>query len=94
MIIQWLEDAIYDLQSLRQYIAEDNPKAANRVAEKIINSVNLLSEQPGVGRLGRVHGTRELVVSDTPYIIPYRVRKNIVEVLRVLHSAMQWPEEL
>jgi toxin ParE1/3/4 len=94
MTIKWLEDAIYDLQALRQYIALDKPAAANRVAKQIITAVNILSEQPSIGRCGRVPNTRELIVAGTPYIIPYRVKNNTIEILRVFHSAMQWPETL
>ena len=94
MIIKWLEDAIFDLQALRRYIAVNSPSAANRVAKRIIGGVDLLSEQPGIGRHGRVSGTRELVVSGTPYIIPYRVKNNTIEILRVFHGSMQWPEKL
>ena len=94
MIIKWLDDAIYDLQALRLYIAQDKPSAANRVAKRILSAVTLLLAQPGMGRSGRVVGTRELIVSNLPYIIPYRVRNNSIEILRVLHVAMQWPEEL
>ena len=94
MKIQWLEDATHDLYELRQYIAEDNLFAANRVAERILSALEVLSEQPGIGRQGRIIGTRELIVSGTPYIIPYRVKNNVIEILRVLHSALQWPEEL
>jgi toxin ParE1/3/4 len=92
MIIKWLEDAVYDLQALRQYIALESPVAANRVAQRIISAVSLLSTQPNIGRHGRVPNTRELIVSGTPYIVPYRVKNNTVEVLRVFHSAMQWSE--
>lgn len=94
MIIKWLDDAIYDLIALRQYIAQDKPTAANRVAKRILKSVDLLSDQPGMGRRGRLLGTKELVIPTTPYIIPYRVKNNIIEILRVLHVAMEWPEEL
>ncbi len=94
MMIKWLDDAIYDLQALRQYVAQDKPTAANRVAKRILSTVNLLPEQPSMGRPGRVPGTRELIVSSMPYIIPYRVKNNSIEILRVLHVAMQWPEEL
>ncbi len=94
MIIKWLDDAVYDLQALRQYIAQDKPSAANRIAKQILKTVNLLSDQPNIGRPGRVLGTRELVVSSTPYIVPYRVKNNAVEILRVLHAAMEWPEKI
>ena len=58
MIIKWLDDAIYDLQALRQYIAQDKPTAANRVAKRILSTVNLLPEQPPMGRT--CHITRNL----------------------------------
>ena len=94
MKIIWLEDALYDLQALRHYISQDNPRAANGVAKKILSSIEVLSEQPEIGRRGRVSHTRELIIVDTPYIVPYRVKNNVVEILRVFHCAMQWPEEL
>lgn len=92
MIINWLEDAVADLQIIREYIAENNPRAANNVAKRIINAVNLLSTQPGIGRQGRVPHTRELIISGTPFIVPYIVENNTVTLLRVLHSTMQWSD--
>jgi toxin ParE1/3/4 len=47
---------------------------------------------PEIGRAGRVPGMRELVVSGTPYIAPYRVRDDAVEIIAVLHGARRWPE--
>jgi toxin ParE1/3/4 len=94
MNIRWLEDAINDLQALRQYINQDSPKAANNITEKLISAVELLSENPGLGRQGRVVNTRELIISSTSYIVPYRIKHETVEVLRVYHCAMKWPEEL
>ena len=94
MIIKWLDDAIDDLQALRQYIANDKLSAANRLAKRILNAVNHLPSQPSMGRPGRVLGTRELIVSSTPYIVPYRVKNNSIEILRVLHVAMEWPEKI
>ena len=93
-MILWLDDAVNDLQALRQYISHDKPTAANRVGQQILHTVSLLAQQSGIGRPGRVHGTRELIIPNTPYIIPYRIKNNTVEILRVLHSSMQWPDEL
>jgi toxin ParE1/3/4 len=87
VIIKWLDDAITDLQSLRQYIAIDSPSAANRVAKRIIDAAELLSLQPHIGRHGRVPNTRELIVSDTPYIIPYRIRGNAIEILGAVYNS-------
>lgn len=94
MTITWLDDAINDLHALRHYIAQENPSTTNRVAKRILNAINCLPEQPGMGRHGRVYGTRELIIPGTPFIIPYRIKQNKIEVLRVFHSAMQWPDEL
>ncbi|MGH9660026.1 MAG: type II toxin-antitoxin system RelE/ParE family toxin, partial [Bryobacteraceae bacterium] len=55
---------------------------------------DLLASQPQMGRPGRVLGTRELVVPDTPYIIPYRVRGERLELIAVFHGAQKWPVRL
>jgi toxin ParE1/3/4 len=93
-MIQWLDDAIDDLQALRQYIAQDKPSAANRVAKRVLDAINLLSEQPSMGRPGRISGTRELIISNMPYIVPYRVKNNSIQILRIFHTAMQWSETI
>jgi toxin ParE1/3/4 len=94
MPIRWLKDAILDLIELRQYVAQDNPHAAQDIARRIIMSIELLRDNPSMGRIGRVEGTRELVISGLPYIIPYRIKNKVVEILRVLHGARRWPTEL
>jgi len=58
----------------------------------IISAVERLDTLPGLGRVGRVEGTRELVVDGTPYIVPYRQKGERIEILRIYHSARQWPE--
>lgn len=90
-MIEWLIEAIHDLQALRDYITYDNPLAAQQIAERIFKAVNPLIEQPHMGRQGRVPNTRELVIPKTSYIVPYRVKNNTIEILRVFHGAMQWP---
>jgi len=91
--IKWLDEALLDLVEIRKYIAADNPQTANRVAGLIRKSVEPLAGQPAIGRLGRVEGTRELILNALPYIIPYRVKNNYIEILRVLHAARKWPHE-
>jgi len=90
--VRWLKVALANLDTEAEYIAQDNPAAARRVVKKILRAVDLLKENPAMGRAGRVAGTRELVVAETPYIIPYRVRGDAVEILRVFHAARKWPE--
>lgn len=92
--LRWTHLAIKDLRALRAYIAEDDPKAAQRMAQRIRQAVEQLREHPGLGRPGRVMGTRELVVNGTPYLVPYRVRGHTVHVLRVYHGARRWPTRM
>jgi toxin ParE1/3/4 len=89
--VRWLRTALANLDAEADYIAQENPAAAGRIVLRIFRAVNLLKENPAVGRAGRVPGTRELVVADTPYIVPYRVRGDAVEILRVFHAARKWP---
>jgi toxin ParE1/3/4 len=95
MKILWSPEAIGDLASLRAYIAEDDPAAARGVVLHIIHNVELLlPNNPQMGRPGRVPGTRELVIPKTPFVIPYRLQRNVVQILRVYHAARRWPESL
>jgi toxin ParE1/3/4 len=93
MNIVWSAEALDDLQSLRAYIASESPRAARATALKIIAAIeNQIQDNPHMGRPGRVHGTRELIVPQTPYIVPYRVRGGDLQILRVYHAARRWPE--
>jgi toxin ParE1/3/4 len=92
--IAWREVALDDLECLRSFIAGDNPRAAARVVSTIFDAIELLAEQPGLGRPGRVPSTREWVVADTPYVVAYRVKDKVVEILRVLHAARKWPRRI
>jgi len=93
MRICWSPEAVDDLAELRAHIAEDDPYAAQRVAFRILEAVEtLLARNPAVGRPGRVPGTRELIVARTPYIVPYRLVGETLQILRVYHSARRWPD--
>ena len=92
MRVKWIRRALLDLEEVEAYIAQDNPAAAAETVLGIARAVTLLQEQPGLGRAGRVPGTRELVVPDTPFIVPYCVKDNIVQVLRVYHASRRWPD--
>lgn len=89
--VEWSLPAIGDLQSAGEYIAEDNPDAATRMASRILESVEYLIDQPHIGRPGRLAETRELVVSGTPFVIVYWLKRGVVQILRVLHHARRWP---
>ena len=95
MKIAWSPEAIEDLVSLRAYIAEDNPAAARRTVQHIVESIEqLLPDNPRIGRAGRVPGTRELVIPRSPYIVPYRLQRTTIQILRVYHAARRWPDNL
>ena len=91
MQIIWLTTALNNLDELAEYIAQENPQAARQVLELIETQVNLLATQPALGRPGRVLGTRELVISNTHYLVPYRIKNNVVEILRVFHTSRKLP---
>ncbi|MEQ1525130.1 MAG: type II toxin-antitoxin system RelE/ParE family toxin [Gallionella sp.] len=92
MRVKWLRKALFNLDQAASYIAQDNPKAAAEFVIHLRDSALMLGEQPNLGRVGRISGTRELVIANLPYILPYRVRNDTVEILRVLHTARKWPE--
>jgi toxin ParE1/3/4 len=91
MRVRWLRAALRNLDEEASYVASDSPAAARLVVQRVLEAVAQLAEQPSVGRPGRVPGTRELVVLKTRYIVPYRVRADVVEVLRVFHSSRRPP---
>ena len=93
MRLTWSRAALNDLAELRAYIAQDRPKAAFRIGRRILQAASHLEQHPELGCRGRVEGTRELVVTGTPYLIPYRIRGESIELLRVLHGARKWPEQ-
>ena len=92
MRLRWTRQAFADVQAAHDFIAEDNPDAAEAVKAKIEQAVEVLRKFPEVGRHGRVPGTRELVIMGTSYLVAYAVDKNEVHVLAVLHGNRKWPE--
>jgi toxin ParE1/3/4 len=93
MEIRWQSSALSDLEAIQDYLLERNPPAALRLVAELRKAALSLIEQPNRGRPGRVPGTRELVVSGNTYLIPYRVRGEVIEILRVFHGARKWPDD-
>lgn len=91
--VVWLRKALLNLDEEAAYIARDSPHAAQQVVARIVHAVELLRQQPGLGRPGRVPGTRELPVPNTRYVIPYRVRAKRIEILRVFHTSRKPPSQ-
>lgn len=94
MQVKWLNRALKNLEAEAAYIALENQKSANECVSHIIKSVQQLENHPSIGRAGRVFGTRELVITHYPYIVPYRIKNDAVEVLRVFHTSRKWPIQL
>ena len=93
MKIEWTPTALADRNAIFDYIEADSPRAAVAVDERIEAAVERLVDFPESGRTGRVEGTRELVMTSAPYVLPYRILDGTVRILRVLHSARLWPEK-
>jgi addiction module RelE/StbE family toxin len=79
--LEWSAWAHADREAIFDYIEADNPRAAAAVDKRS-------------GRPGRVEGTRELVITRTPYIVAYRIIGDTVRILRVLHSSRLWPDDM
>ncbi|MFK3668278.1 type II toxin-antitoxin system RelE/ParE family toxin [Ochrobactrum teleogrylli] len=90
--LEWSNPARVDLIAIIEYISDDNPDAAQRLADDIREKAAKLPEFPKMYRVGRVKGTREMNVGDN-YIVIYSESPNIVKILRVLHGARQWPDD-
>ena len=88
--LEWKATAVADLLAIVDYISDDNPDAAQALRDEIEAKVSRLREQPRLYRVGRVEGTREMVVRSN-YIVVYAEDADTVTILRVLHAAQQWP---
>jgi toxin ParE1/3/4 len=92
MRVRWTEPAAVDLTGICDYTQEHHgPEAARKLALRVFETIGSLSQFPHLGRLGRKPGTRELVLSGSPFLAIYRVRKDVIEIARILHGAQRWP---
>ena len=96
MRVLWLERAEADLRQIIDYLEHHESGAGQRVNDLIRSRTELLADFPGLGRPGRVPGTRELAIARTPYVVAYTVDRIVdaVIVLCVLHGARLWPDDL
>lgn len=88
--VRWTIRALRRLDQIGAFIAKDNPNAAARVVARIVSAADNLAEQPAMGRIGRIRGTRELVLTDIPYLVPYRVVGREIEIITVMHASQKW----
>ena len=90
--LRWTRKALENLDQIAAYIAQDNPARASSFIGEIKEKTELLAQFPALGRPGRVPGTRELVVHEN-YVVPYRVKGDTVQIIRVQHVARLWPKQ-
>ena len=90
--VRWAVPAANQLHEIFDYIAEGNPAAVGRVVRRIRNAILQTARMPNAGRMGRVAGTREIVVPETSYLVAYRILEDMIHVLAILHGAREWPD--
>ena len=94
-MIEWTEQAIRQLDQAHDYISLANSeKVTVQITMQIVNSVQNLATFPMSGRTGRIPGTRELIISNTPFIAAYTVEKARIVILAIYHGAQRWPDVL
>jgi addiction module RelE/StbE family toxin len=94
MKVRWTRPATRDLVDIHDYLRQFNPATALKAAQLLRAQAQGLGAHPQKGRLGRVDGTRELVISGTTFIIAYQVTETCVDILAVRHTAREWPTQL
>ena len=92
--VLWLSEALADLRRIKNHIGRDNPAAARRVVKAIKDGADALKDHPGIGRPGRIAGTRELLIGHYPYIAAYRQAISTIHILAVVHTSRRWPDQL
>lgn len=92
MKIVWTRRANRHLRSAYEYWAhEQSVDAAEKMLDRIFAAVELLANHTEIGREGRAPGTRELVLRPTPFLVAYRVHRQGIEIVALLHGARKWP---
>ena len=91
MQIRWLKTAIRSLDEAMAYIAQEDAEAARKISDCIHMRVETLLEHPEQGRPGRILGTRELVIGKYPFSVPYRIKNEEVQILRIFHTSRKPP---
>ena len=92
--LRWTRRALRRLELISDFIAQENSATADSVNERLRSATEKLRAYPALGRPGRIPGTRELVLTDIPDIIAYRVTEAKIEMLTIIHTSQRWPEKL
>lgn len=92
MKLVWSATATRELAKVAEYIGPRNPSAATKVETRLRKAVEHLQQFPRAGRIGRKPGTREIIITEYPYVIRYRLTLDQVQILRIFHAAMAWTD--
>ena len=90
MRLRWTPTAANDLEHISDYLLQHHPSFAQPTVRHIYDQILTLRQSPRRGRIGREPGTRELVLTDLPYIVVFRVSDQAVEILHIFHGAQDW----
>ena len=91
MTVEWTKAATKQLEAAHDYVWGENRSAADRLLLQIMDSIENLISHPPSGREGRVKGTRELVILNTPFVVAYRIYDEAIQILAVIHGKRRWP---
>jgi toxin ParE1/3/4 len=92
MNVIWSETSVRHLQQVAEYLQSESAGGAIKIRRRILEAVKRIGQMPNSGRIGRIQGTREAVVPQSPYIVVYQVSDHSVEILAIWHGAWLWPE--
>lgn len=92
LILRYAQSARLDIEDIADYMALKNPLIAHKILKLIETKCQALKVQPGLGRVGRIEGTRELILADYPYILVYQYDNESLVLLNVVHSRMSFPK--
>ena len=90
IIIEWRTTALENLIAIARYIGKDNPKRAKSFRTELHLKIEDLSNHPKLGRVGRITGTRELIIHQN-YIAIYRISAKKITILHIKHAAQKFP---
>jgi toxin ParE1/3/4 len=91
MRIVWTELAEADLDALVMYIADESISNALAMDSRIRDRVRMLADHPELGPGGRMPNTRELILPQDRCVMVYRLQKDMVHILRLIHGGQEWP---
>jgi len=89
-VLRWHKTAITDIKAIINYIADDNPDAAQELKDEIVTKISELVKFPEMYKTGRKLSTREMIVPGN-YLVIYTVNADFISIMRVKHAAQQWP---